>query len=665
MFGRCEKDLYFPEKNFGKTKNQKFFERKKEEETIMATQVQGSPFNQLPANVVTTSDATYTLQSPQEGAADNVVVATASTTVFLMPANPQPGEIHYLAAQNAGGNAVSGNGNPIQPSAQFVAGQTSLIVLWTGTEWVGVLGSASFLGDLHVPNIAALTALPTGSLIQGIHVIVDTVDQAFELDKAGTETLDGITIVATDTGVGRWLRLLTAVPKWSHQLTWFVDNAGGNDENAGDSAVVGHPLKTLAEVSRRLQAVDLSVYTINVLSAVPNTDTFQFSPSFTTNGTLSLFNATFNIVGQVTSTGPNTGLVVTAATTTDPTTNSQATVTAVTPGGWATHLGKIIQMTSGALNGLTAVVLKDLGANQARVSNWFNPVALTVTIGSPGVNDTFNILDFTNVDANLQLAGQPTRCFITFKNLSFSALASITMNIEQVICNTCEILFPLSTTTTANVMRFNARTEFQGCTITPPAGAANRPILCFDARLRFNGGGILNADPAVTNTGRMEFVNGPVVQGGRVSAGVFSPGFLSDTAPNSGSLAVFAGAGGLGIFDSAAEGLRVERGGFASADSVLYGQGNATFGVTALNGGALTIRTGLTQRITGGTNNLQLEGVATAFQSWESLAGTAVGANYPALSALATWANLAAAPFNGSAVSYTKGSKIITVAVPN
>jgi hypothetical protein len=456
---------------------------------------------------------------------------------------------------------------------------------------------------------------------------------------------------------------------FASQLVWYVDpqNPAANDENDGKTALT--PLKTLAEVATRLSVASMVNYTINLMSNTNSTDTFDYNPhlngqGLTGGGGIDVGVTSFvNIVGRQTVAASG---VVTSATGTTPATNTQASLD-VAGVVWTPLLGSLVVMTSGALAGYQAYVIKDLGSNTARMSDWWNPTGVTpggsgsngtfAAIGAaPAPGDTYNIVTLTQFNATYRNAGNPARVQINFQNLQFTAAANITVEGATNSFITCQMLCNLIA-----VMWVNEFAQYYGCLLN----TVSAQLLNFDMRLRFIGSALLNTSVQAFNTGRAEFIN-TVVQGGSVFVGRGFTGLPGDTSELGGQIAIFAQAPGaptnqsigLGIFDSPAQGFSAVRGGILGIDAPLYGSGNTTYGLTVSDGGAIMVRTGVSPTITGTTAALQLEGAATAIPPL--VAGTTV----PAASALTTWAQWAAGPFSGNVMDYTAGSKIITVAAP-
>lgn len=132
-----------------------------------------------------------------------------------------------------------------------------------------------------VANVAGLTAVDDTDVPDGTSKVVRSVWDTFTLDKTDTTSVvDGITVVATASGTGRWLRDEQPVSTlWVDQTTWYVDGTAGDDEN--DGLTSGTAIASMAELVRRVGRYPNyeQQVTINVLSSVPNDDTASFNPT--------------------------------------------------------------------------------------------------------------------------------------------------------------------------------------------------------------------------------------------------------------------------------------------------------------------------------------------------------------------------------------------------
>ena len=101
----------------------------------------------------------------------------------------------------------------------------------------------------------ALTALDVPDLLHGTQVFVRSVKDVFTLDTTSSATADNITVAAAvAVPGGRWIRQGIPHKTWKDQLTWYYNATSGSDENTG---ATGFPVKSFAEIIRRLQGADL------------------------------------------------------------------------------------------------------------------------------------------------------------------------------------------------------------------------------------------------------------------------------------------------------------------------------------------------------------------------------------------------------------------------
>lgn len=136
-----------------------------------------------------------------------------------------------------------------------VAGSRRTLTFSSDTNtWVATDSSAGLISLGSVQNPADLTTtVSSASLPDGAVVHVESLEVGWTLDKEVTDVaVDGITCVATDTGVGRWYRNLndTQSVKWLRSTKWFINATLGSDLNPGFATGAG-ALKTVAELNRR------------------------------------------------------------------------------------------------------------------------------------------------------------------------------------------------------------------------------------------------------------------------------------------------------------------------------------------------------------------------------------------------------------------------------
>lgn len=644
----------------------------------------------------------------------NEITVTQPSVPITLPVNPRVGQTVRVISLAAGTTVIGGafpiGSNPPASSATdsvpITQGTAALFEYSVCQTWIASYGQSipSSGGGIQVANLAALAALNTIALGDESTALVATLDSPFVLEKTSTLAADGITIVNDAQSVGgtlpgRWLRRLQHVPRWTKQLVWYVDPVNAtSDENNG--ATSGTALKSLAEVARRLRVVDLTDYEINLLSADPASDTFDTSFAFsgTTGVSASGGNqGTISIIGQRTTVQTGTVAGVGSSTFgTDPTAGGGGQQAQLNAGfSWASQIGNIVTITSGALAGYEAVVLKDLGSNTARLSNWWNPnlpvatnapagivgapfnngtfaAAGNTSTGSPQNGDTIAVVVNTAMGGAYRYAGNPIRFQVYVKNVLLSSSAILTIEGGDQRFVGCQILCALNAGQ-ARGASINAFARFFGCMIQAGGSGVNAGrVTCFDERARFQGCAFINTSVSGFNTGRIEFYNTVFQTGqadGAIKVGRGYASFVGDTAELNGQCAVF-GAGfapggsfGLGIFDCTSVAVGVYRDGQMAIDNYLYGSGNLV-GLQVAEAGHVHYRDSVsgpvgTFLVIAGTTQLSFDGAGTAIPPL--VGGSAV----PAASALATFANLVGSPFNGYAVSYRNRSSLSAAANPD
>jgi hypothetical protein len=197
------------------------------------------------------------------------------------------------------------------------------------------------------------------------------------------------------------------------QTAWFVDSVNGKDTNNGLTSATA--IRSLVELSRRWEG--------RVFNPSIGSVTVTLAGSFATEvlAWLGVRND-IPITVQAAATLQGSGVVSAFTALAAPATDAKLT-DATTPTNWAAHVGRRIRLTSGADAGSYAWVLKDLGGNQARVSQFINPTTLAAV--SPGIGVTFAIetLDVPIGGLNCFSSGTGT---VTIKNVGIATLASTT-----------------------------------------------------------------------------------------------------------------------------------------------------------------------------------------------------------------------------------------------
>jgi hypothetical protein len=243
-----------------------------------------------------------------------------------------------------------------------------------------------------VPNIAALQALDDTAVDDGGVVSVLSVRDLWMLDKTDATTpIDGITSVLPNSGVGRWNRMKLPALVWQLQTTWHIDEALGNDENDGNTAVTA--LSTWDEYQRRIGEGPLEVsHTVNFESTLTqdihvNTAMIDDSLSITLQGVRSSPIYSGSVTGvQSENAGANVDLQITDA---------------ALPVSWTASglVDKMYVLTSGPNAGACGWIAADVGAKTARITKAYNEGAGTFV--EPGVGETFDIVDQGLVEGGL------------------------------------------------------------------------------------------------------------------------------------------------------------------------------------------------------------------------------------------------------------------------
>jgi hypothetical protein len=502
----------------------------------------------------------------------------------------------------------------------------------TGSLFTTATGSISV-----VANKAALAAVDGALLEDHTEIFVTTYLQPWIIEKTSAAALVDDTVIAA-VGGGRWFRKLVSHPVWTNQIAWEQHSGTGNNEATG---APGFPVKDLAEICRRLREVNTSLYTITCLAPVLSTDRVRLTLNYAaTAGALDGVNFTFVGSRAVIFAG-----AFTATSDTVTATNSQATVTdAAAP--WAANLGRHLVMTSGPAVGATAVILRDLGAGVARVSEWiFEATGIfPVFPATPIPGDTYNIVSELSFAAPIQLQGTDTeKTAVVFNQFQIDTalVTPRSVDVRFVGCRHTVAPNPPS-----NGFFGSVELVMTGCAwffATP-----TRFALMVIGRLEITGGGAVNTRLECLALGSVR-ANKLVMNGGSLRSGV---------APNPGQTGQFIVSTNLplGLFDAPAgePALLLNRGTTAAINATIYGSGNLHVGVDVRNGSRLWIAAGITPSIVGAVADVRLDEAATAMPALEPSAGLVL----PALSALTTWAHWAAAPFSRNVVSYKTGSAI-------
>lgn len=529
----------------------------------------------------------------------------------MLRAIPGPAGIAQLILQLLTPNVD----DPFAPSEQAIIDVISQIQSGGGGGGGGggVAGAA-----ITVANEAALTAFNSAALIEGTWAYVQS-HRSYWVVRTQAQALVAHEIIASSQGTRQWVRAVS-IPHWSwtQQTVWFIDPAGGNDENSGATNITG--LQTWAEFRRRTLYVTQAI-TCTILNSLQGTDQIEWEPV--------LLQASVGAPPALTiNTLPTLGgnQVVVGANTLAQAGNQAALIDA----GFAFAVGTIVQVTSGALVGATAVVLALVAGTQFRTTKWRN--AAGAVVGTVPANaDT--VAAMTLPVASRLCLSHP-KCTFQVTNLSITAVDKAN-TVAAVTFNVCQY---------NGFVQTDGNMTSNGCSIQGTVFSVNGNR----ARHFFNGSGFVGSFNTIASA-NFAFVTmfDCVIQQTNAAASAiecFSGGSL-----------IFGTS--MGIFSTGTGALLdVHNSGFCDVFAgTLYGtSATAAFGTRVRDCSRMGVVTASTPTLTttaGGGIELDFEadnGVSVANAIPPLVAGAAV----PAVSALVTWANWAAGPFNRRVFGY-------------
>lgn len=246
-----------------------------------------------------------------------------------------------------------------------------------------------------VPDIPTLEALDDTTVDDGGVVAVKSVLDLWMLDQASSLASDHITIADTNSGTGRWIRMLLPSLVWQLQADWYISESAGDDENDGNTA--GTPLQTWAEYQRRIGEGPLEVdHTVTLLDTI--TTDIEVRATYV--------DSDHQMTIQGTRSSPLYSGSVTGKQAKDPATNTDLQITdAAIPVSWTASglVEKLYVLTSGANAGACGWVCRDLGANTARITVAYNETAGTYV--EPAIGDQFDVVDLGLVQGELHRIG--------------------------------------------------------------------------------------------------------------------------------------------------------------------------------------------------------------------------------------------------------------------
>lgn len=409
---------------------------------------------------------------------------------------------------------------------------------------------------------------------------------------------------------------------WRQQAAWYVDPTNGDDGADGSQAT---PIKTIRELANRLGGVLAASTTVNLVGT--NTESLaQLALRIEADTTVGS-NPVLTVQGSRTTT--RTGTIASAAVPV-PGSNLASQVVDSGVADWTADVGSLLVVTSGAVAGSCAWILKDLGSNTARVSRWFNPTTLANT-AAPSAADTYAVVTLTTAANRLPvvLGHSGSNNALVLRDLNFSAA----LVADRVL---------------------SGAVQFQSCKFNVGGlfFAGNR-VVTFGCLFNLSSNTMLNreAGTGITATACASLTSTNIT----TVLGLGATGIYTDHVWQGGALivqdAAMASLTSCAFFDStnAAGALNVFQAGYCTLVTSLFGSGN-TLGVACSRAGRICLP-GITPTLAG-TTELSFAGAGTA------ISPLAASSSVPAASALTTWAQWAASPFSRNVLGYKDGSAI-------
>ena len=339
---------------------------------------------------------------------DGVSIPASKGSVWEVWAVLGVGPFEFRVTQ--GVYARSGGGNPQRVLAAVGAGAASFKLYAQSPGGpcapTGVIAGYSqpvavppnAVGNIVLPNLAALEAFDVSSFEDGTIAWVQTLRTTFAVETSAVAT-DGITVVASTAPGRRWFRAVSPDLSWALQPAWFIDpqNTSGHASDENDGAAAGRPLATNAELFRRWrkQVLALLQYTVTYVSGAASPSDAADDPFcldvFTRPNSVGgpLFLDLFGPAPTVVRSGSFTGVTqINAAA------NQALEVTdAAMAGSWGPNVGQRARITAGPRAGCVAWVAKDLGGQTARLSPFVTTPdeGFNTLIEQPQIGDAYDV----------------------------------------------------------------------------------------------------------------------------------------------------------------------------------------------------------------------------------------------------------------------------------
>jgi len=297
-------------------------------------------------------------------------------------------------------------GTLVQPNSSSLNFIGPTIAYNPATQRIDITAVSGGGSTLVVANIASLSAVDDTVLDDGTIAAMASIRDMWWLDKTSALGADGITVVNTLSGVGKWVRACQSNARWRAQPTWHINQALGDDENNGLTA--GTPLASHDEFQRRVADSDQPItvamvvtFDVNYTGHIENrVSVSQLPPygSISYEGTRTvLFSGSFTAV-TAWSTLVNVGTMTDAA----------------LPVSWAASggLDQLCVITSGPNAGAASWAMAELVPKTARFNGFFKDT--TFTAHDPAPAETYDVVQLTQLTGEIV---QDVPGWIQFKNL--------------------------------------------------------------------------------------------------------------------------------------------------------------------------------------------------------------------------------------------------------
>lgn len=485
----------------------------------------------------------------------------------------------------------------------------------------GALGA-----NISVANEAALTALAVSGLPDGTKAFVRSHRSYWTLRTQGAVIIAHENI-ASSAAARQWSRILE-IPHltWLLEPIYFVDAVAGDDENVGTTNVTA--LQSYAEYIRRCPYMYIS-QTVNILTALPNTDCLVHALDIRWHQALSATPPTLQVVGLRTLGADN---VVVASS------DELGNVKPLIDLGIALTVGQILQATSGGVSGATAVVDSLVAGTSFRTSPWQSAAFVRVAPPAPGDNVALVTLPTVNavgIMMRLDASSAAVGFYPELRNLDIAKLCSSMPG---------GALFDICSFGGANGIGCDPGCIylFRGCSIETTGFVGNLGQGAMQFRqCAIGGSGAIQWG----NGARGEYTN-TVLRGRTLTMGATT---------RMGPITMRINSLGMDGQAAASTALLVERGCEVGIEGTLYGAdpGGASTGTNVQEAGHVYVSAAVTPTLTAATE-LILDGAGTAMPDLLPSAGLVL----PAAAALTTWAQWAAGPFTRNVMSYKSPANI-------